>query len=208
MKDVVRSRTKSEEIEGRLTTAALHVLATEGPGGLSVRRVATVANVAPMGIYARFSSKAGLIDHLLTVGFVRLRESIDVRCDSPEETLTVSGHAYRQFALSNPDLYRLMFARSASSMHYEMAPEVMIVATSAFHTLEIQVERLQEKFEAVTRPSVDVAMLFWSVVHGFVALELEDKHFSPDRDRNFEALLRMTLVGIIADITEYRGSVL
>ena len=201
---MVRSRTKSEEIEGRLTSAALHVLATEGPNGLSIRRVASVAEVAPMGIYARFSSKAGLVDHLLTVGFVRLREAIDVRRDSPEETLTASGQTYRQFALSNPDLYRLMFARSASAMHHEMSAEVMVVATSAFHTLELQVKRLQEKFHATSRPSVDVAMLFWSVVHGFVALELEDKHFSPDRDCNFESLLRMTLVGITADITGYR----
>jgi AcrR family transcriptional regulator len=198
---MVRSRTKSEEIEGRLTEAALQVLADEGAGGLSIRRVATVADVAPMGIYARFASKAGLIDHLLTVGFVRLREAIDVRLDSPEETLTASGHAYRNFALANPDLYRLMFARSASALHHEMAPEVMVEATAAFHTLELQVERLQRKFDALSRPSVDVAMLFWSVVHGFVALELEEKHFSPDRDRNFAALLRMTLVGIVAEIT-------
>lgn len=198
---MVRSRTKSEEIEGRLTDAALLVLATEGPGGLSIRRVATVADVAPMGIYARFSSKAGLIDHLLTVGFVRLREAIDVFHDSPEETITTSGHAYRRFALTNPDLYRLMFARSTSALHHEMSPEVMVEATAAFHTLELQVERLQQKFDATSRPSVDVAMLVWSVVHGFVALELEEKHFSPDRDRNFAALLRMTLVGIVADIT-------
>ena len=198
---MVRSRTKSGEIESRLTNAALHVLATEGPGGLSIRRVATVADVAPMGIYARFSSKAGLIDHLLTVGFVRLREAIDVRLDSPEESLTASGHAYRNFALVNPDLYRLMFARSTSALHHEMAPEVTVEATAAFHALEMLVERLQQKFAATSRPSVDVAMLFWSVVHGLVALELEEKHFSPDRDRNFAALLRMTLVGIVADIT-------
>lgn len=205
---MVRSRTKSEEIEGRLTAAALQVLASEGPGGLSVRRVASVAEVAPMGIYARFSSKAGLIDHLLTVGFVQLRGAIDVRRDSPEETLTASGHAYRQFALSNPDLYRLMFARSASALHHELSTEVMAVATSAFHTLELQVEQLQEKFHATSRPAVDVAMLFWSVVHGFVALELEDKHFSPDRDRNFDSLLHMTLIGITAHLTGFHSSTL
>ena len=198
---MVRSRTKSEEIEGRLTTAALQVLASEGPSGLSIRRVATVADVAPMGIYARFSSKSGLIDHLLTVGFVRLREAIDVRLGGPEETLTASGHAYRNFALANPDLYRLMFARSASALNHELTPEGMVEAAAAFHTLELQVERLQQKFHATARPSVDVAMLFWSVVHGFVALELEEKHFSADRDRNFAALLRMTLVGITAEIT-------
>jgi hypothetical protein len=84
-----------------------------------------------------------------------------------------------------------------------MTPEVMVEATAAFHTLELQVERLQRKFDVLSRPSVDVAMLFWSVVHGFVALELEEKHFSPDRDRNFAALLRMTLVGIVADITSH-----
>jgi AcrR family transcriptional regulator len=197
---MVRSRTKSEEIEARLTTAALHVLSTEGEGGLSIRRVAALADVAPMGIYARFSSKAGLIDHLLSMGFRALREAIDVRRATPGETLTASGIAYRDFALSNPDLYRLMFARRASSLHHEPSPDVMVDAFAAFQTLVGQVEDLQRELDATDRPAVDVAMMFWSTVHGFVDLELEEKNFSESREENFATLVRVTLMGIRAEL--------
>lgn len=199
---MARMRTKSEEIEGRLTAAALEVLAHDGPHALSIRRVATVAGVAPMGIYARFTSKSGLIDHLLSVGFSRLRTALDVTADSPHETLVACGMAYRQFALANPDLYRLMFARSASAIRHDMGVDAVVEATAAFGTLERHVRALEESLRAHAVPTVDSAMLFWSVVHGFVHLELEDKHFSDNRDGNFDDLLRVTVDGMSRHIGE------
>ena len=193
---MTRARTKSEEIESRLTTAALDVLAHEGPHALSIRRVAAAAGVAPMGIYARFTSKSGLIDHLLGVGFARLRSALAVTALSPTEALVACGRAYRAFALENPDLYRLMFARSASALRHDMGLDAAAEAVAAFGTLESHVRALEVSLDAHAVPTVDSAMLFWSVVHGFVHLELEDKHFSENRDGNFDDLLRVTVSGM------------
>ena len=195
---MVRTRTKSEDIEERLTAAALSILASEGPDALSVRKVATVAGVAPMGIYARFSSKAGLIQHLLSLGFERLADALNVEASSPSERLLRSGAAYRAFALANPDLYRLMFARGFANI--EVSDEVHEQAGRAFGVLEAQVMELQNALDANSMDSVDVAMLFWSGVHGFVSLELDEKNFSSHLDATFAILVEALLSGITTQL--------
>ena len=72
-----RARTRSADIERELLAAAETVLVREGPGGLTVRAVATQAGIAPMGVYNHLGSKDGLIEALLTRGFDRLRAAVE-----------------------------------------------------------------------------------------------------------------------------------
>src|ERR1700677_2028787 len=67
-----RGRTASADVERELLAAAEAVLVREGPGGLTVRAVATEAGIAPMGVYNRLGGKEGLVDALLIRGFDRL----------------------------------------------------------------------------------------------------------------------------------------
>ena len=59
-------------MEAALLTSAAEILETEGPDGLSVRRIAAAAGVAPMGVYNHFESKFGIIEALFIQGFERL----------------------------------------------------------------------------------------------------------------------------------------
>ena len=74
---VRRGRTPSADVERELLTAAEAVLVRQGPGGLTVRAVATEAGIAPMGVYNRLGGKDGLVDALLIRGFDRLRAACD-----------------------------------------------------------------------------------------------------------------------------------
>ena len=71
-----RGRTPSADIERELLAAAEAVLVRDGPGGLTVRAVASEAGIAPMGVYNRLGGKDGLVDALLIRGFDRLRAEI------------------------------------------------------------------------------------------------------------------------------------
>ena len=59
-------------MEAALLTSAAEILETEGPDGLSVRRIAAAAGVAPMGVYNHFESKFGIVEALFIQGFERL----------------------------------------------------------------------------------------------------------------------------------------
>src|ERR1700749_3167286 len=81
-----RGRTPSPDVERELLAAAEAVLVREGPGGLTVRAVATEAGIAPMGVYNRLGGKDGLVDALLIRGFDRLRETVEKARDDTSLT--------------------------------------------------------------------------------------------------------------------------
>ncbi|MGH3294691.1 MAG: hypothetical protein ACRDP7_23120 [Trebonia sp.] len=65
-----RFRTPSAEVERGLLSAAEAVLVRDGPGALTVRAVAAVADIAPMGLYNRLGgnrrgdvASGGLLQH-------------------------------------------------------------------------------------------------------------------------------------------------
>ena len=105
-----RGRTPSADVERELLAAAEAVLVREGPGGLTVRAVATEAGIAPMGVYNRLGGKDGLVDALLIRGFDRLRAACDATT-GPDATARFfdAGRRYREFALANPHFYAIMF---------------------------------------------------------------------------------------------------
>src|SRR5215467_14906959 len=105
-----RARTPSADVERELLAAAEAVLVRNGPGGLTVRAVAAEAGIAPMGVYNRLGGKDGLVDALLIKGFDRLRAAMEAgREPDMLARLRSCGLRYREFALTNPNFYAIMF---------------------------------------------------------------------------------------------------
>ena len=119
-----RARTRSQDVEQNLLDAAEAVLAREGLAGVTVRAVATEAGVAPMGVYNRFGSKDGLIEALVMRSFDLLREAVSEHGErDPMLRLRRSGQRYRDFALSHPQHYAVIFLNAAGHAAQE-SPEV------------------------------------------------------------------------------------
>jgi AcrR family transcriptional regulator len=167
-----RSRTPSADVERELLAAAEAVLVREGPGGLTVRAVATEAGIAPMGVYNRLGGKDGLVDALLIRGFDRLRAACDATA-GPDATARFydCGRRYREFALANRHFYAIMFEDAIPHMFDN--PEVAEHAEAAFNAL-VRVVEVSAAAGVIAAPDpVEVAQQIWSTVHGAVALELK-----------------------------------
>ena len=63
---------RTDDTGAAILRAASDLLATEGPGALSVRRIATAAGCSTMGLYSRFGGKDGVVDELFAEGFEHL----------------------------------------------------------------------------------------------------------------------------------------
>jgi AcrR family transcriptional regulator len=181
-------------MEVALLSSAAEILETEGPDGLSVRRIAAAAHVAPMGVYNHFESKFGIVEALYVQGFERLREatvSIDEIRD-PHEALRECGRRYRALALANPMLYQIMFLRAMPG--FDPSEQAFEVAVEAFGSLVNAVERAMAAGTIAKAPVTDTAQIIWANVHGWVSLELLGIGFVEDRDAAFDrsctALLR------------------
>jgi AcrR family transcriptional regulator len=190
-----RGRTPSADVERELLAAAEAVLVREGPGGLTVRAVATEAGIATMGVYNRLGGKEGLVDALLIKGFDRLRAACDA-ASGPDMRARFydCGRRYREFALANPHFYAIMFEDAIP--HEFDNPEVAVHAEAAFHALVRMVE-LSAAAGVIAAPDpVEVAQQIWSTVHGAVALELKGLIQTEDPAATYRASLDTLIRGL------------
>ncbi len=181
-------------MEGALLTSAADILESEGPDGLSVRRIAAAAGVAPMGVYNHFESKSGIIEALYIQGFERLGAAMQAMAQiaDPSEALLEGARRYRALALAHPMAYQLMFLRAVPG--FEPSDHALGECTGAYEHLVAAVERAMRAGVIVESEPTETAQLIWATIHGWVSLELLNLGFMEDRvagyDRLCEALLR------------------
>ena len=153
-----------------LLAAAHDLLATEGPGALSVRRIAAAAGMSTMNVYSRFGGKDGVLDELFVAGFDRLRAAMAQApaTDDPLADLEGCGAAYRRFAQEHSTYYSLMFDRVVPDYQPSAAAEEAGLATLG--VLAGRVERAMAAGMMARRDPFHVAMALWAFQHGMVSL--------------------------------------
>jgi AcrR family transcriptional regulator len=183
-------------MEAALLDAAADILQSEGPDGLSVRRIAAAAGVAPMGVYNHFESKFGIIDALFIRGFERLGQAMDSIADISDsyEALRQAGQRYRALALKHPMEYRIMFMQSVPG--FEPSDKAMEVAASAFAALVAAVQRAMAAGIIAEGPPTDTAQMIWASIHGWVSLELLDIGFVEDQAAGYDQVCAAMLRGL------------
>ena len=191
-----RTRTPSADIRAAILDAAADLLEKEGPDALSVRRIATAAGVAPMGVYNHFESKAGIVEALFVQGFERLAEALDAIADieDPYEALREGGRRYRALALAHPMVYQVMFLRAVRG--FEPSEHALEVAVGAFNTLVAAVRRAMAAGVLAEASPTETAQVIWASVHGWVSLELQGIGFAQDQESGFDRVCDSVLAGL------------
>ncbi|GAB10232.1 putative TetR family transcriptional regulator [Gordonia araii NBRC 100433] len=161
----------------------------DGEAGFTVRAVAAEAGVAPMGVYNHFDGKDGLLDAVVTDGFVDFARSISATDGDAATRLLKSGRGYREFAHANPVLYSRMFSA-------ECQPDVD-AASDAFAVLT-EIIRYGQVGGLLQAGDAEVlAMQVWSCVHGAVSLEMasaQPPHL--DAAANYDNVLMLIVHGL------------
>ena len=183
-------------MEAALLDSAADILESEGPEALSVRRIAAVAHVAPMGVYNHFDSKNGIIEALFIQGFDRHRDALAGIADiqDPYEALREGGRRYRALAVAHPMVYELMFLRTIPG--YEPSDHALEVAARAFEALVAAVERAMAAGVLAEASPTETAQVIWASVHGWVSLELQGIGFAQDQESGFDRVCDSVLAGL------------
>jgi AcrR family transcriptional regulator len=181
---------RGDETRQALLDAAHDLLASEGPGSLTVRRIAAAAGMSTMNVYSRFGGKDGVLDELFTDGFRRLGAEMDAAPESgdPEGDLQRCGQLYRRFAREHPTYYSLMFDRVVPD--FEPSDGARAVALGTLAKLQQRVERVMAA--GVIRPadSFTVATVLWACMHGVVSLEARS---AGDVDFDWDTVFRLAM---------------
>jgi AcrR family transcriptional regulator len=186
-----------DSVGSTLLKAASELLAAEGAGALTVRRIANAAGVSTMNVYSRFGGKDGVVEHLFIEGFTRLGEGMRTveATDDAIADMRSCGLSYRRFAIENPTLYSVMFDRVVPD--YRPSIEALMIAGSTLELLADRIERAMKSGAVRPADRLQTAALVWATCHGVVSLELRAKGpIAIDWSAVYQQALEMIIKGL------------
>ncbi|MDB5535354.1 MAG: TetR/AcrR family transcriptional regulator [Devosia sp.] len=172
----------------------MDMLEAEGAAGLGLRELARLVGVSAAAPYRHFDSKTSLLETLAITGYQRFSTMMgEAERDSPpERRIAMMGQAYVNFALANPNLFRLMFS---PELKRDNRPGLRMAADAAFDTLRAVTAALPEGDKRIA------ALKAWAQVHGLAVLLLDGQIARRDGE-DIEALI----AAVLADKTGSLGA--
>jgi len=165
------------DLRKALLEAAHAVLNEKGIHGLSLRACAAKAGVSHAAPSHHFKSLSGLLTELAVIAFVDFTAALRQAYEdgdaklSLQQRLQAAGDAYLQFALGEPELFKLMFSSPLPDQKNERLCEV---SGLAYAELTRVVKPLCDMRGITDKASVAQAeILLWSTIHGYAHLSLK-----------------------------------
>ena len=193
------ARGRGAELRGEVLKAAMDLLTETGEeDAVSLRAVAQRVGVSVPSIYLHFADKQALLDAVCEEVFAALDSQMraaSAGAPDPFEGLRLQGVAYVQFALANPEHYRIVLMRKHESPG-EGSYADLVMASSAF---EHFVASVQECVDAgIFEGEADaLALRLWAAAHGVAALLVAKPYFPwPPLDDYIDNVIRMAGLGI------------
>jgi AcrR family transcriptional regulator len=158
-----------------LIEAAWRLVRDGGLAALTLREVAREVGVTHAAPYHHFPTRSSLLDALAEEAFVGLEAALRGATGDPDDargTLYRIGRAYIDFAREKPEQLQVMF-RARHENEGEKPAALIEVGARAFAVLFDAVCRCQEQGIAPAGDPHELALMAWSLVHGFSKLWVE-----------------------------------
>ena len=151
--------------QSEIVGAALELLEQHGPDGLTMRAIAERLGIRAPSLYKHFENKDALEVALVAEGLRGAAATFTRVVEASDEPLHDLAHAYREWAVRTPHLYRLM---THKPLPREQLPPGLEAAAGAplVHAIG---------------GDVDLARAAWAFVHGMASLEIAGR-FPPGAD--------------------------
>jgi len=167
-------RGEGAALRDEILTAARDLLAETGSEeAVSVRAVADRVGVSTPAIYLHFADKDALLAEVCNQVFAALdaaMEAAAASAEDPMDSLRQRGLAYVQFAVANPEHYRLVMMRRPIDVE-SIGPSDAMLAEGAFAHLLAAIRRCQEAglIRADEEP-FGLGLVLWAAAHGIASL--------------------------------------
>jgi AcrR family transcriptional regulator len=164
------------DLKNALIQAGIAILSKEGVQGLSLRKVAKHAEVSHAAPYAHFADKQALIAAIAAEGYNRLYQQLitaKTQADDPLTRLVRIAFAYVQFAIDEPDHFRITFSGAVEAE--QNYPEYVEQSKRCFALVVAVIADCQSHGIFAQRDTQLVAVSIWASIHGFVQLLLSNQ---------------------------------
>jgi len=183
-----------EAFRARLCEAAERLFAEHGIEAVTMRELAQALGVSPMTPYRYFKDKDAILAAVRAAAFTRFAARLEAASGETAQPLHRSrnaGQAYVDFALSEPQAYRLMFDLSQPTEGDY--PELQAAIVRARRTMTVHIEAMIAAGQLEGDAEL-IGHLFWSVLHGMLMLQLTGKLAPTIDPAKLRALAQTTLV--------------
>ncbi|MGE0668106.1 MAG: TetR/AcrR family transcriptional regulator [Sphingomonadales bacterium] len=190
-----RAKTTKEiqAFRDQLCAVATRRFASLGYEGVTIRGLAAEIGCSPMTPYSYFRDKEEIFAAVRAAAFERLGDACELAAESAPDDLARAdalARAYLDFAVSEPDAYKIMFELSQPD-------------DDAYPELVRQVERcrqfMMQPTEIMVREGIlegdpgKLSQLFWAGIHGVIVLHMAGKLVSGTSVEELYAMMVTTL---------------
>jgi AcrR family transcriptional regulator len=179
MMSTMTSADTAPSTRDRLVAAALVVLERDGPAAIQARTVAGEIGASTMAVYTHFGGMPKLIEAMMREGLARFAQHTRgvPHTDDPMADLLAGGLAYGEFAMQNPQLYRLLFGLTdvggaRNPLPGAATPWDLAEGVDALSVLVGAVDRVIEAGRIRPQEPAPAATQILSATHGFVLLAM------------------------------------
>ncbi|MEU9877791.1 TetR/AcrR family transcriptional regulator [Streptomyces phaeochromogenes] len=204
------------ETTAEIKDVALELMASGGPEAITLRAIAREMGMTANAIYGYFATRDDLVTVLIGDVYTELADAVDTAwesasADSPAARIQGWAGAFRNWALANPEGFRLVYGDPVpgyDTPHGGAAPEaahrvcagLTALAAAAWpyaeHLHESSefewsdfdaglVDKVRADFPGLPPAAVALALRIWGRLHGLVSLEvyghLRTQTTSPDK---------------------------
>ncbi len=165
-----RKRQKQETREGILN-AARQIARKDGWGAVTIRRIADLIEYTPPIVYEYFASKDALLEELQAQGFAALADQVQALLAAEADArqrLMIAGHAYIDFAYTQPELYQLMHGSSSGAVSLD---KTLAQATRVGTIMEGCLQNWAAAESITLADPAAVVEITWGLLHGLVSIE-------------------------------------
>ncbi len=170
-----RRAREREALSEAILDAASELIVKEGPGSLSIRKIAEKIEYAPSTIYLYFEDKHAILAGICIRFFEDLLEELnEIRDNTPDprEALRAGLRCYVDFGLANPTRYQVTFLTAPAPDLSPEHPICVAIHQAGFTTLGSLGEAIGAAMRAgVVEPGDPELKAFtaWLALHGLTA---------------------------------------
>jgi AcrR family transcriptional regulator len=165
-----------------LLEVARRAVEESGPEVLRARALTAEVGTSTQAIYTHFGGMPGLFEAIVADGFARFSAHVAQvpESEDPVADFFAKGRAYSEWALTHPQLYRLMFGLIGGGLRRHAGLEMSVAGTvtnspeaqSAVDVLVRSMQRVRDSGRIDPVDPVIAAGQFLSATHGYILLEI------------------------------------
>lgn len=196
---VGRPREHDVRTAAALLDAAERVVAADGLGAVSVRRLADDVGTTTRAIYSLFGSKEGLITALGVRTFDLLGAmvaALPVTEDAGADLLDAGLLGFRRLVVEHPALFKLGVQQQGATA--EQVVEIRTAAARAWIALRARVSRLEQQGLLGNRSVDEAATAFHALCEGLAALQIRNLLPADTADLPWRGALTALIAGFAA----------